>query len=1069
MSRHEEFIDRVDLGGLDLEGLPSPPAMEPIDEQPTADGSNSGTASRNEETADFPNDSPESDKGRTSYYTGGNFYLKRRECILLQDNDSDSGADQPTILRPESIFLAIDDDKILELGRLPSLVDQPDEIRQLASNIIKGTMPLSEERAVRLGYLSDQCLDLSELLKRCDDALEKAFEAADAAVWTEAGGSSAEVAEVEENAVNVGDQGTRSDETPASSQDSTEKSNEAPGEPEQGSYCCYVALTMAARVLKAPSAQKMLEAIREGADLDDLILNIECFRPPTESEPWEPDMPDKQGYGHIYALLGCLMATAYARQCYAVETIYLDRAISNLDVAILKIPESPFKEFREYLQRFRQEVGQIQVLFQRIELEDDPLKNGVFCAICLDLKPIVGFHETEYPSHKMNFSKLCRNASVRCRVCTLLRDATASLYPLLDTSWEDIAEISYENRSVGRRWYDGEVDDVAELIWGFDGALQIHLHCHYMGCEESSICSFELYHLPETTRPWDIIGTGTHVCAEANSPESWDVVHGWIQQCVHNHDECRRGSEDRPFPTRILDVGSKDINPRLCVPSSDERGKYAALSHCWGDVMPLKTTKGTIDEFCRGIDLSKFPQTFKDAIVACQKLQIRYLWIDSLCIVQDDEDDWAVQSPKMSDVYQNAYITIAAAAARNSTEGCFHSRPFSIRKSFAAVAEVQNKVEQVEVFARPWQSDRHWTTNIGDGPQNRAQNPLETRAWTLQEHILSGRILRFTSHELVWHCREVHLCECRPGSALRKEALRLINLDRMTGDKDSSFVLRSSDPRIVWSEVVTPFTRRAITHESDRLPAISGVAAALAGPMGMEYIGGMWKGMLGSTVCWHVDELGTSRRETYYAPTWSWASVVGSVEAVWNASTNELPQTEVVDVQYSLATPNPYGRLSSARLTIKGLLLDVCMKSPDDLQAKDKSRNISFQMQFLNKSVTETDMKLEMICLAFPDIVTTSGEAPELRFGEPVRLLLLACKVYGQGFDSMPGLLLTEAPDVQNDTGGLVYRRVGMGEVKLRTSDRDQGEFRGKFKEGLGLVLANHLAAQGCLSTVTIV
>jgi hypothetical protein len=114
-------------------------------------------------------------------------------------------------------------------------------------------------------------------------------------------------------------------------------------------------------------------------------------------------------------------------------------------------------------------------------------------------------------------------------------------------------------------------------------------------------------------------------------------------------------------------------------------------------------------------------------------------------------------------------------------------------------------------------------------------------------------------------------------------------------------------------------------------------------------------------------------------------------------------------------------------------------------------------------------MRLEMICLAFPDIVTTSDEAPELRFGEPIRLLLLACKLYGQGFDSIPGLLLTEAPDVQNDTGGLLYRRVGMGEVKLRTSDRDQGEFRGKFEDGLGLVLANHLAAQGYLSTVTIV
>ncbi|RSL91000.1 hypothetical protein CEP51_000446 [Fusarium floridanum] len=395
-----------------------------------------------------------------------------------------------------------------------------------------------------------------------------------------------------------------------------------------------------------------------------------------------------------------------------------------------------------------------------------------------------------------------------------------------------------------------------------------------------------------------------------------------------------------------------------------------------------ETTKSTFDEFCQGIPLNKFPQTFKDAIVVCQKLQIRYLWIDSLCIIQDDEDDWAVQSPKMSDVYQNAYITIAAAAARNSTEGCFRQRPFSVRKSLAVVAEVEDKVEQVEVFARPWQSSGHWTKNIGDGPLYLAQNPLETRAWTLQEHILSGRILRFTAHEMVWHCREVHLCECRPGCALHKEALRLVNLDRMTNDKESSFGVRASDPRIVWSEVVGPFTRRAITHESDRLPAISGVAAALAGPMGMEYIGGMWKGMLGNTVCWSVENPGASRRETYYAPTWSWASVVGPVEAVWTASTMVLPQTEIIDVQYTLATPNPYGRLSAATLTIKGLLLDVSITSSDDLQ-EDGSYNISFQMQFLKNSVTDTDMKLEIISPAFPDIddPVNTEETAEANYG----------------------------------------------------------------------------------------
>ncbi|EWY92299.1 hypothetical protein FOYG_05877 [Fusarium oxysporum NRRL 32931] len=235
--------------------------------------------------------------------------------------------------------------------------------------------------------------------------------------------------------------------------------------------------------------------------------------------------------------------------------------------------------------------------------------------------------------------------------------------------------------------------------------------------------------------------------------------------------------EDRPFPTRVVAVGGEDTEPHLFIPSSDDRGRYIALSHCWGDAMPLKNTKTTFTEFYQRIDFSRFPKTFQDAIIVCWKLNIEYLWIASLCIIQDDEHDWAVESPKMFDVYQNAYVTIAAAAAHNSSEGLFHPRPFSVRKMFSTASRNNDKVEEVEIFARPWNSQWHWIDSIGDGPWCRDPNPLDKRAWALQEHVLSCRILRFTAHWLVWHCRTAHICECRPGSHLGKESLSLINLD----------------------------------------------------------------------------------------------------------------------------------------------------------------------------------------------------------------------------------------------------------------------------------------------------
>ncbi|KAG5751657.1 hypothetical protein H9Q70_005713 [Fusarium xylarioides] len=156
------------------------------------------------------------------------------------------------------------------------------------------------------------------------------------------------------------------------------------------------------------------------------------------------------------------------------------------------------------------------------------------------------------------------------------------------------------------------------------------------------------------------------------------MIRGWIRDCIDYHEDCKVVSEDRPFPTRVVYVGDDDTEPHLFIPRSEDRGRYIALSHCWGDVMPLKTTRATFAEFCQKVDFARFPKTFQEAMVVCRKLNIEYLWIDSLCIIQDDEHDWAVESPKMCDVYQNAYLTIAAAAAHNSSEGLFRLRPFSL-------------------------------------------------------------------------------------------------------------------------------------------------------------------------------------------------------------------------------------------------------------------------------------------------------------------------------------------------------------------------------------------------------
>ncbi|KAG6992333.1 Pre-mRNA-splicing factor rse1 [Fusarium oxysporum f. sp. conglutinans] len=193
-----------------------------------------------------------------------------------------------------------------------------------------------------------------------------------------------------------------------------------------------------------------------------------------------------------------------------------------------------------------------------------------------------------------------------------------------------------------------------------------------------------------TPPPWKIIGTGTHVQPEVMSPETWDMIRGWVGDCINDHEDCKVVSEDRPFPTRVVAVGGEDTEPHLFIPSSDDRGRYIALN------------------------FARFPKTFQDAIIVCRKLNIKYLWIESLCIIQDDEHDWAVESPKMCDVYQNAYLTIAAAAAHNSSEGLFHPRPFSVQKMFPTASRNDDKVEEVEIFARPWTLETDYSESDQD-------------------------------------------------------------------------------------------------------------------------------------------------------------------------------------------------------------------------------------------------------------------------------------------------------------------------------------------------------------------
>ena len=181
-----------------------------------------------------------------------------------------------------------------------------------------------------------------------------------------------------------------------------------------------------------------------------------------------------------------------------------------------------------------------------------------------------------------------------------------------------------------------------------------------------------------------------HVCSTKplssdHSLEAFELIRSWIDDCLLHHDACKTtvsgdviGENIMPrLPKRVLDIGDAPYSPFVkLVETHGRSGRYVGLSHCWGSItkQPLKTTKDSIKDHLNGIAFKMLPKTFQDAVTVTRTIGIRYLWIDSLCILQDDKKDWLQESAQMGSICERGYLTIAASDAIDSTEGCFISR-----------------------------------------------------------------------------------------------------------------------------------------------------------------------------------------------------------------------------------------------------------------------------------------------------------------------------------------------------------------------------------------------------------
>lgn len=232
------------------------------------------------------------------------------------------------------------------------------------------------------------------------------------------------------------------------------------------------------------------------------------------------------------------------------------------------------------------------------------------------------------------------------------------------------------------------------------------------------------------------------------SPEQLLLLREWIRVCDSAHKTCRRfdteEADEKPvttMPTRLVELG----NPlRLIDSGCIKPSPYVALSHCWGKPeKTLCTTTHNITQFKESIDFSSLPKTFSDAIQVTRGIGIQYLWIDSLCIIQDNKDDWEYESAQMEQVFSFAYCTIGASSSKSSEEGFLHNRYprpcIQLEKESIGRLYVCRNIDNF-----------HRDVELGE---------LNSRGWVLQERALSRRTIFYTTTQVYWECGAGVHCE----------------------------------------------------------------------------------------------------------------------------------------------------------------------------------------------------------------------------------------------------------------------------------------------------------------------
>ncbi|CAI6338535.1 unnamed protein product [Periconia digitata] len=447
---------------------------------------------------------------------------------------------------------------------------------------------------------------------------------------------------------------------------------------------------------------------------------------------------------------------------------------------------------------------------------------------------------------------------------------------------------------------------------------------------------------------WEFNPTRSRTCQQTDSAMALATIKQWISRCIVSdyapYSSCEI-PEYPPLPTRVVDVGLKSGTVKL-VESKGRKAKYICLSHCWGRE-PINTTiTSNLRSRTLQIPWDELTKTFQHAITLTRDLGIEYIWIDSLCIVQDSASDWEIESARMADIYSNSHLTIAATSSHDSRGGLFRS-PSDIK-----VSGTRATGEPYNLYFR--EAIEHHIDNMGEATEKRY--PLLTRAWVYQERMLSTRIVHFGRDELFFECKSGVSCECGyiayHDTSMESQVLllKIVYADAISGHDAVEFeedleAVHHHRMRL-WRTLVSSYTNLFLTKSKDRLPAVGGMARQLSTIRGSAYVAGLWKDSLNEDLLWTVysPRKRKSRESVLNAPSWSWASVETPV-SYWDGimfTTLDGPMVETVQprdhfskilrVSVTPSAIDEFGSIARGVLRISGLVVECTLQWDTELR-----------------------------------------------------------------------------------------------------------------------------------------